>query len=247
MIAAHIRINLLFTEHTTIERWELLCAEEADVQLVEFRLYLGWLQVFLLLRVRIIFNLYLFVSRAADCDRNLQVGSNFTELLALGVCHYNPLVHKSVVFTTVNLSQIKLVVADEGILEESLVHQLDLNFTLLQALDLYVLRFKKDVLVPSRNARVVQIILSRGELALVEAVDFDYGVDSIALLNIHVLGLLHIDMDHIVAALHIADGLLLLLLGGFLLFLFLAFFLLFFFLRLVSASEHGDVFVCGTR
>lgn len=68
MIAAHIRINLLFTEHTTIERWELLRAEEADVQLVEFWLHLGWLKIFLLLRVRIVLNLYLFVSRAADCD-----------------------------------------------------------------------------------------------------------------------------------------------------------------------------------
>ena len=79
MFAFDKRINLGLRERTTVHRHELLSLVESNVQLPEFGLDLGGLQILLLLRVRVVFDCDLFITSAADGDTEFQVGSDLAK------------------------------------------------------------------------------------------------------------------------------------------------------------------------
>ena len=84
----------------------------------------------------------------------------------------------------VNRVEIELVVTNERVLEESLVHQLDLNLALLEAFHFHVLRLEEDMLVPDGETDVVNVIKCFGKFAFSQTVDFNDGIDDFAFGNI---------------------------------------------------------------
>ena len=179
VITADVGVNFGLAEQSLVHGHQLLRGKHPAVQLVELWLNLRWLQVLLLLWVRVILDGHLFVTGATDGDAELEVGSDLAKLFALGVAHDDPLVHESVILTNINRVEIELVVANQRVLEEALVHELDLDLTLLKTLNFDILRFKEDVLVPDSYTGVVQVVECLGELALIEAIDLNDWVDDV--------------------------------------------------------------------
>jgi hypothetical protein len=101
----------------------------------------------------------LLVTSARNCDTDLKLAGNLAEILALWVAHDNPLVEESVVRLLIQVTQIKFIITDKRVFEESLIHQLDLNFRVFEHISFQVLRFKKDMFVPVSDTRVVDVVL----------------------------------------------------------------------------------------
>ena len=76
---------------------------------------------------------------------------------------------------------------------------------------LQVLRFKEDVLVPDRNTSIVDFLLGRRVFPLTQTVNLHEWVYSLFPVNFYILGLLHVDVNHVVAAFHLRDLILVLL------------------------------------
>ena len=105
----------------------------------------------------------------------------------------------------VNRVEIELVVADQRVLEEALVHELNLDLTLFKTLNFDILWLEEDMLVPDSHTSVVQVVEGHSELALIEAVNLNNWVDDVAFGHVQIFGLLNVNMDHVVTTLHGAD------------------------------------------
>ena len=99
--------------------------------MVEGRFDLGRLNYIFYLRVRIIFNAHLLVALSANCDADLQLTRHLSKVLRLWVAHNDPLVKQCVVGLLIQVAEIKLVVTDQSVLKEALVHEFDFYFSLL--------------------------------------------------------------------------------------------------------------------
>ena len=84
----------------------------------------------------------------------------------------------------VNRVEIELVVTNERVLEEPLVHQFYLYLALLEAFHFHVLRLEEEMFVPDGETDVVNVIKCFGKLALSQTVDFNDGIDDFAFWNI---------------------------------------------------------------
>jgi len=81
-----------------------------------------------------------------------------------------------VVLLLVKISQVKLVVTNKRVFEETLVHQLDADLGFLQIFDLLVFWLEEEMLVPNSDIGISNILLSLGKLALTQAIDLHDGV-----------------------------------------------------------------------
>ena len=79
IIKPDVDVRRIFTNHFCVKCYNLLSLEELEVQLIEFRLDLGRLDNFLLLRVGVISDLNLLVTLARDRNGQLELTSNLTE------------------------------------------------------------------------------------------------------------------------------------------------------------------------
>ena len=79
MFALYICINFGLPEGASVHRHEFLRLKKPDMELIEFRLDLGWLQVFFFLGIGVVFNCNLFIACPTDCDTELQIGSDLAE------------------------------------------------------------------------------------------------------------------------------------------------------------------------
>jgi hypothetical protein len=120
-------------------------------------------------------------------------------------------VEESVLRLLVDVAEVELVVTDQRVFKEALVHQFDLHFSILELMRLQVLRFKEDVLVPDRNTSIVDFLLGRRVFPLAQTVNLHEWVSSLFRVNHYILGLLHVNVNHVVAAFHLRDLILVLL------------------------------------
>jgi hypothetical protein len=114
-------------------------------------------------------------------------------------------VKHSVVRHLIDLGEVKLVVADKGIFKKSLIHHFDNYLSLFEFVRFLVFRLEKDVFVPDSNASVVNVVLCCRELALFYTLDLHNWIDCFFRWNFEVFGLFYVDVDHVVASLHLAD------------------------------------------
>jgi len=108
-----------------------------------------------------------------------------------------------VILLLVQVTQIKFVVANQCIFVETLVHQFDYNFGLLQLFSFKVLWLEEDVFVPNCNASVIYVILGTSKLTHAQAIDLDDWVNGVLLVDFEIFCLLNKNMNHIIAAFHL--------------------------------------------
>jgi len=99
-----------------------LSCEESKTQLVVLGFDLGWLDDVLFFGVGVLLNADLFVAFSTDRYTDLELTGNLTEILALRVAHDDPLVEECMVGLLIQITEIKLVVADHRVFKEALVH-----------------------------------------------------------------------------------------------------------------------------
>jgi hypothetical protein len=173
--------------------------------LVEFRLDLRRLYHIFVFWVRVLLNGHCLVILAIDSDTQLEVGGDFRKVVTVRIAHYYPFVKNRVLRLEVNKSHIKLVVADELVLEHSLVHHSEGDLALLQFSFFFVLKIKEYMLIPSSFHHVINALFGGRVFLLVHASYFYEWIYSVPSLNLELFGLFDVNVDHVVSSLHRAD------------------------------------------
>ena len=65
---------------------------------------------------------------------------------------------ESMVLLEIDVTQVEGIVANESILEETFVHEFELNGSLLEPLLIHILGFEEDMLVPDCNASIIDVV-----------------------------------------------------------------------------------------
>ena len=120
---------------------QFLSLDEADLELLELFADLRGHEDDFADRVRtdLVVQLDLLVTGSLDCNANLEISSDFAEILALRVEQGDPLVLDHMLRLEVDRGHVELVLADHFIPEHSFVHHLDadrLHFNLARVLAL---------------------------------------------------------------------------------------------------------------
>lgn len=207
MVKPHIRINVAFATKQGSVQWHyLLCLVQSDLELVELWLDLWRLEHIVLSGIGVIIDGHLLVSLTCNRDTDLEVASDLSKVVTLRVAHDEPLVHEGMVFAGVEPTQVKLVVADQGVFEESFVEEFDLDFAFFESFFLDVLGLEEYVLVPLCYANSINVILSSGKFPLSKTVDLHNWINCCTFtINFEVLGLLNKHVNHVVSSLHGRD------------------------------------------
>mmetsp|Transcript_30293 Transcript_30293/g.46307 ORF Transcript_30293/g.46307 Transcript_30293/m.46307 type:complete len:278 (-) Transcript_30293:55-888(-) len=205
----HVGIDLVFTDeaHCCVHCRQILTLEQADFQLVELRVQSwGHHDLGVLFDGVVLVNLNLLVSLRGYRDGHLQVGADLRVVIAVGVAQSQPLVQEGVVLHKVNEAEIELKLADQSILEDAFVHELDQDLALLSISLVDASGLQEEMLAPEDLAHASNVVLSGREYLLVEALHLDDGVHSRVLRDLDVLGLLDEDVNHIVSMLHLTNA-----------------------------------------
>lgn len=121
IVQPYVTVRWILAANICVARHDPLASEETKAQLVILGLDLRGLDDVLNLGVGIILNTGLFIVLTGDDDADFELGGDLAKILWFRVAQNDPFVEQSVLRLLINVADIKLVKANQRILNKALV------------------------------------------------------------------------------------------------------------------------------